>query len=147
MAIKIVDRVWKGGRHSGITLLVLLAIADCANKVTGECFPSQQTLAKKCRANRRSIQRAIQELVEYKDIEIVQRGGAMKGDRYEHAIYRMGQMYSRDGIIPPLIKLRGDKSNKQGAASDRPNRQENRKEEACEEVDEQTNPVEELEYG
>lgn len=71
----------------------------------------------------------------------------MKGDRYEHAIYKMGSMYSRDGIIPPLKPPRGDKNDNQGAASDRPNRQENHKEESYQETDDKMEPVEEFEYG
>lgn len=65
----------------------------------------------------------------------------MKGDRYEHAIYRMGSMYSRDGIIPPLKPPRGDKKDKQGAVSDRPNRQENHKEESYQDLDEEMESV------
>lgn len=132
MAVQIVDRVWKSGRHDGAALIVLLAMADYASKETGEFFPSQETLAKKCRMNRRSVQRAIKELVAGGDIVILHHGGAKKGDRYEHSVYRMGKMYSRDGNTPPLNPPRGDKYDNQGAAECRTNRQENRTEEGKE---------------
>jgi hypothetical protein len=54
MSITIMTQVWKEEETSGSERLVLLALADIAND-DGVCWPSMQTVAKKCNLSRRYI--------------------------------------------------------------------------------------------
>lgn len=53
MSVATMAAAWKGSRHGGTELLMLLAIADCADD-EGRAYPSVRTLAKKCRMKTRN---------------------------------------------------------------------------------------------
>lgn len=53
---------WRQKCSSGPQKLVLLALADCANQVTGQCNPSHATLASKCDMSVATVKRTIEAL-------------------------------------------------------------------------------------
>jgi len=69
MSIRTMTRVWKNSTQAGGKLLLLLAIADFAND-DGMAFPGIDTLAKKTRQNRRTVQRQLSDLEEKDEIAI-----------------------------------------------------------------------------
>lgn len=50
---------WQQPCESGLQKLVLLALADCRNQITGQCNPSHATLASKCATSVATIKRTI----------------------------------------------------------------------------------------
>jgi hypothetical protein len=52
--------VWDYSKSQGVSRLVLLALADHADHA-GYCWPSVETVARKCRVSERTVQRAIAE--------------------------------------------------------------------------------------
>jgi hypothetical protein len=75
--------VWDHSRAQGIARLVLLALADHADH-DGYCWPSVETVARKCRVSERTVQRAIGEAEA--SGEIVR--GLMQGRGYTN-LYRV----------------------------------------------------------
>lgn len=61
MSIKVASHVWEHSQQSGSALLMLLALADHAND-DGACWPSIETLARKCRVSERQARRLIRKL-------------------------------------------------------------------------------------
>jgi hypothetical protein len=62
MSIQVSTRVWEGSKHKSGNLLVLLAIADHADR-EGTAYPGIQLLADKTRVTRRHVRRCISELL------------------------------------------------------------------------------------
>jgi predicted transcriptional regulator len=83
MSIKLMERVWAHSRAKGGELLVMLALADFANKETGESWPSIETLAEKARLTDRQTQRILNELEKAGEISRVRsNGGRNRRNRY-----------------------------------------------------------------
>ena len=61
--------VWKGSRHSGSSLLMLLAIGDFADD-EGRAYPAVPTLASKCRTTARNANRILADLRNSGELEI-----------------------------------------------------------------------------
>jgi len=61
--------VWASSKHSGSSLIILLAIADFAND-SGEAFPSIATLAQKARLSDRTTQRLLKGLTDSGELSI-----------------------------------------------------------------------------
>lgn len=79
MAVSAYTYVWENSKQSGSKLVVMLALADYANPETGECWPSVETLAEKCRMTTRYLRTILNAL--QKDGEVKRIHGA--GQRTE----------------------------------------------------------------
>jgi hypothetical protein len=66
----------------GTKLLMLLALADCADDDQHLCWPSAKTLAQRVRISDRQAQRVIAELVAEGYVEIAERGGGSRSNQY-----------------------------------------------------------------
>lgn len=74
MSTHIASDVWKYSRAHGAALLVLVSLADQANDA-GECWPSVESIAARCRVSVRSVHRYLDQLVALGELEKVQRLG------------------------------------------------------------------------
>lgn len=79
MSVTASTYVWEHSKQSGSKLVVMLALADYANPETGECWPSIETLAEKCRMTTRYLRTILTGL--QKDGEVQRIRGA--GQRTE----------------------------------------------------------------
>lgn len=91
MSIKIMTEVWETSPARGTELFLLIALADFAND-QGECWPGVETLARKIRATRRSVQRLLRNLEEAGLVTCLE-GGGRESNRY--------LVHTRDKITPP----------------------------------------------
>ncbi len=73
MSVKATNSVWERSRATGMTRLVLLAIADHADDA-GRAWPSFARLAERCRMHRSSVARAIRQLIEFGELAVVEKG-------------------------------------------------------------------------
>jgi len=62
MSNRIFQAVWDNGPETRTHMLVLMALADCADAVSGECFPSLDHIAHAARASRRTVLSALSAL-------------------------------------------------------------------------------------
>lgn len=63
MSIKLMNRVWNDTSIKSTKKLLLLALADFSND-DGVCYPSQDTLVKKCGLNKATVNKYISEMQE-----------------------------------------------------------------------------------
>lgn len=73
--------VWDHSRATGSDRLVLLAIADCANDVGNEAWPSLKSIASKARVSEATVKRSIVALSDLGEL-IVDSGGGRATNRY-----------------------------------------------------------------
>jgi DNA-binding MarR family transcriptional regulator len=73
--------VWENSPAKGTELLLLLAIADAADDQGGNAFPSVNTLARKTRMSRRTVQRLVGQL-ESEGLITVRQAGGRDSNRY-----------------------------------------------------------------
>lgn len=69
MSDKVTSKVWRHSRAKGISLLVMLAIADAADD-EGVAVVSTKAIAETCRIAQRSVFRSINELEESNSLEV-----------------------------------------------------------------------------
>ena len=83
MSVKLMSRVWDDAPVEGSELLLMLALADSAND-EGVCWPSQETLSRKTRINKRHVQRLLSRLAAAGMIEVSPRfaGGSQTSNSY-----------------------------------------------------------------
>lgn len=74
MSLRALTVVWEESKQEGSALLLLLALADFADD-KGRSFPSVDTLSKKARMSRRSVQRIGGELVKAGELIIEENAG------------------------------------------------------------------------
>jgi hypothetical protein len=67
---------------SGTDLLMLLALADCADDEYNLCWPSAAVLAQRVRISQRQAQRVVAKLVADGYVEIAEHGGGSRSNRY-----------------------------------------------------------------
>lgn len=67
--------VWETSTQKSTSLLALLALADYADEITGECFPGIPALAKKLRMKERNVQALLRHLQDEGEIAIGERAG------------------------------------------------------------------------
>ena len=79
MSISIMSRYWRDAPYEGTQLLLLLALADFAND-SGYCFPTQKTLAEKCRCTERHVRSLMKNLVADGVVRVIENGG---NNRYQ----------------------------------------------------------------
>jgi cell division septation protein DedD len=82
MSIEVMTKVWDLSRQKGTPLLLMIAIADNANKA-GECWPGIDYLAEKTRISRRQVQRLLHKLED--EGELAVEYGTGRG--YTHLLY------------------------------------------------------------
>ena len=97
VSIQAVAWVLEETEVEGLTRLVLLALANHADHVTGECWPTVETVAREARCSRRTVFYALNELVSAGLIEKVSGGGRGKSNRYRLRI-RNGAMSGRETV-------------------------------------------------
>lgn len=81
MSIEISALVWDHSVHAANPLNTMLALADMANH-DGYCWPSVDSLAKRCRCSERQMQRIIAELEESGELYIERGVGRKNVSRY-----------------------------------------------------------------
>jgi len=81
MSIDVMKLVWDKSQHKETNLVALLALADMAN-TDGFCWPSHDTLAKRCRCNRRNIVYIIEKLEASCEIYVEHNRGRNRSNRY-----------------------------------------------------------------
>ena len=74
MSTHIASDVWKYSQAHGAALLVLVSLADQANDA-GECWPSVESIAARCRVSVRSVHRYLDALVALGELEKTERPG------------------------------------------------------------------------
>jgi Helix-turn-helix domain len=74
MSLKATSAVWAHSQQSGSRLLMLLALADFADE-TGMAWALMETLANKCRVIKRNAQKAIEDLKEAGELEVIEGEG------------------------------------------------------------------------
>ena len=85
MSIKVMTRVWEDSTQTEGALLVLLAMADCADH-GGVCFPSQEHIAHKARLSERQVRRVINKLISEGELKVI-REAAGRGKRTVYKIF------------------------------------------------------------
>lgn len=73
MGIAASKLVWAKSKSKGATRLVVLCLAEHAND-NGVCWPSISTIARETKVSDRQVTRAIQELVNLKEVAIIEKG-------------------------------------------------------------------------
>jgi hypothetical protein len=71
MSIRACDQVWRRSKAKGSTLLLLLAIADCANDEGTHAYPTIATLAEKTRLTQRQIINLVKQLEESGELSVI----------------------------------------------------------------------------
>lgn len=105
--------------HEKGELLVHIALANCADSETGECWPSVAELMRKSRLEERATQYALRALQESGSIEVVRKGGMIAGQK-RATTYRV----KLRGANNAPVSDRGAKTDKQGCSALHPNHQE-----------------------
>jgi hypothetical protein len=82
MSVRVMSWVWDHATVGGSELLVLLAIADCANDDGTNAFPSIATLARKTRVNERTVQRITRRLQDGGHLHVEPTTGGRYSNRY-----------------------------------------------------------------
>lgn len=99
MSVGWMSAVWTGSEARGTARLVLLALADNARDDDGVAWPSVATLARKCRVDERTVQRAIGALVELQEVAVEPQRGC--SNRYRLLIPRTPVNLSPRQIATP----------------------------------------------
>lgn len=82
MSVQATTWAWEHSRAEGNARLVLLAIADAANKQGARSYQSAATIADMCRLSSRTVQRQLAALVESGEAQIEERKGAHGTNSY-----------------------------------------------------------------
>ena len=104
MSIRHMTLVWEHSKHEGSALLLLLAIADCAND-DGEAWPGADFMAHRIRMSRSYVRKLIKSvLLPSKEIKKVHGGGHGPGDAHRYKICIRGTPVRLElrGILVPL---------------------------------------------
>lgn len=107
MSVHVSRRVWARCRLVKGELLVMLALADCADDY-GVCYPSEDYLALMTRQTERAVQRIIDRLLAKKELTLLRRGGGrLNPAKYELTPYiAKGDRESPIGDIRELPRIR-----------------------------------------
>jgi len=82
MSVRASSWAWETSRSTGSAFLVLLALADHAGQDGGDSWPSVGRLARRCRIDERTVQRAIDTLVGLGELVVEERAGPRGTNRY-----------------------------------------------------------------
>lgn len=89
MSIKLMSAVWDMELPTHTQKLVLLSLADQANDM-GECWPSLDTISRRCGLTRQGVLDQIEKLTAQRCLS-VETGGGRKSNRYTVAVNRIDQ--------------------------------------------------------
>jgi hypothetical protein len=97
---------------SGSAIAVSLALMSFVNSKTGECFPTFESIAERCRVSKRTVATAVQDL-ERRGWVVIERdyGGDREANRYHFAFDRIrkGGLARSAGLDAPVSgKLHGE---------------------------------------
>lgn len=81
------NKVIDDQRLSSYAKLTYLILCRYANTESGECFPAQTTIAKKSGISRRSVQRGLEELVEFQYLTVTPRKRLDGSEKYTSNLY------------------------------------------------------------
>lgn len=82
MAINWVEGVLENSNHTGTNLLLMILLAESANRDTGCCYPGIPTLARLMRCSERNVQKRIADLVESGEITVRRNGSHARTNLY-----------------------------------------------------------------
>lgn len=74
MALNWIEGVLQRSKHTGTDLLLMLLMAEAADRDTGSCYPGRKTLARLMRCSERTVQRTIQTLVDSGEVSVKVQG-------------------------------------------------------------------------
>lgn len=117
MSIKETSRVWEHSKQESTALLVILAIADCAND-WGHAWPGQEHIAKYARAERETVTRLIGKMETDGELYVARRKG-----RVTHYVILVGlsdeEQTERKKRLDAVAQSSDQKSLPHKASSDR----------------------------
>jgi hypothetical protein len=93
MSNRIFQAVWDNGPETRTEMLVLMALADCADATSAECFPSLEFIARAARASRRAVCSALKSLEAGGWIKVkpqLRPNGSTTSNRYTIQIEKLG---------------------------------------------------------
>jgi DNA-binding Lrp family transcriptional regulator len=138
MSLRASNWAWDQRTLTPTQKIVLLALADCHNDHTGQCFPRQERLAEQCEVSVKTVQRAISSLEDAGLLQTrtVRRGKGKGSITYYVFDFRVYLGRKLEATNSPLQQLeatngddRGDKSDPLEATPESGDKQEgNRKE-------------------
>lgn len=102
MSIGVLNEVWQHAAVDGGTLLVLLALADCADEKTRTCYPGVKALAKKARLSERQVQYCLRRLRKLGIIATKRNASPVKTNLYSIAPVEAWDA-ARDAVIAPRL--------------------------------------------
>jgi hypothetical protein len=104
MSVRVMTWVWEHSPVGGSDLLMMLAIADCANDDGANAWPSVATLARKCRIDERTVQRVIRRLVTGGHLMVAKQGGGRGTNVYRVVIDELSTppAICHPGSLPPV---------------------------------------------
>jgi hypothetical protein len=114
---EMINRAFNLSKAKGISRFVLVCLADYAN-ADGTCFPGKGKIAKRCGIDKRTADRAIEDLLAIKEIEVVRHGGRA-GEQKTSNLYRItishdGCQDATRGNTPPVAAVQGTGGNTPG---------------------------------
>lgn len=109
--------VWEHSSQTGAALLLLLAIADIADK-TGRCFPSVPTLARYTRMSERQTQRLVGKLVKSQEVKILRNAGPKGTHVYQIVMNATLPLFAEGGVKLSPDKLTPDTTGIEGVTND-----------------------------
>ncbi|MBF0808848.1 hypothetical protein E4U03_09570, partial [Rothia nasimurium] len=121
MSVQATTWVWEHSQAEGTARLVLLAVADAANREGERAWVSAKTISKMCRIGHRTAQRKIAELIDSGELEKMGSRGEKHATVYRLPGVRENQPVRQDDVAP----VRQDDVRQNGvyAKSDTPLRQ------------------------
>lgn len=81
MAFNVVEDALKHSEHGGTELLVLIVLAESANRDTRISYPAVATIAKLARVSRATVQRALRKLEASGEVEVIDNALGGRGTR------------------------------------------------------------------
>lgn len=82
MALNWIEGVLKHSKHTGTDLLLLVLLAESADRDTGTCYPGRKTLARLMRSSERTVQRTIQVLIDSGEMSVKLQGSPLGTNLY-----------------------------------------------------------------
>lgn len=122
MSVHVSAYVWEHSRHSGTELLLLLAIADIANR-EGLAWPAVKTLGRMMRMSERNTRRILRELEASGELLTRQGAGPSGCHLYQVKMIENLPLFGPDEPVDkpvdstPPDKLSGDKRDRRGRTS------------------------------
>jgi hypothetical protein len=97
MALNWIEGVLRNSRHTGTDLLLLILLAESADRDTGSCYPGRKTLARLMRCSERTVQRTVQTLIDSGELSVRQQSSPFGTNLYTIA----RAMLERDSFDSP----------------------------------------------